>query len=261
MNLANIHLYNYVIIYTENCDLYINKTNEEIFIKQGEIAFLEKNICFNVRFIRKGNGPLYRSIDLTDEMLNTLRNVVEPIIKIPAEYYTVKRGLDDRIFKIKSCAVCINIFEKLFNNENEGVSGIYKLAYLASKCENPLKFALSLYSSVAITFKERLNKIILSDISKKWKLSDVADEIHISEICIRKRLDSENINFNQLLLDARMNKAVKYLMKTNLQIGIISSLVGYSSISYFIKTFKEYYGVTPKQFEIGIKQNILQTVA
>ncbi|HBR1031144.1 TPA: helix-turn-helix transcriptional regulator [Klebsiella quasipneumoniae subsp. similipneumoniae] len=241
--------------------MYINKKDEEIHIKHGEIAVLEKNISFDVRFIRKNSGSLYRSIDLSDDILNTLRNVVEPIIKIPTEHYTLQRGLNDRIFKIKSCAVCIELFDKLFYKENNCLSSIYKLAYLISKCEHPLKFALSLYSSVAVSFREKLNRIIFTDTSKKWKLSDIADEIHLSEICVRKRLDSENINFNQLLLDARMYKAVKYLIKSDLQIGVVSSLVGYSSISYFIKTFKEYYGITPKQFEIGIKQNLLQSVA
>ena len=100
--------------------------------------------------------------------------------------------------------------------------------------------------------------MILKDISKKWKLSDIADELNMSEISVRKKLDIEESNFNQLLLDARMNKAIKYLIKNTHQINIISSLVGYSSISYFIKTFKEYYGITPKQFEIGIRKKLTE---
>ncbi|MCE9860034.1 helix-turn-helix transcriptional regulator, partial [Raoultella planticola] len=71
------------------------------------------------------------------------------------------------------------------------------------------------------------------------------------------KLDLENINFNQLVLDARMNRAIKLLLKSDKQIGVISSLVGYSSVSYFIKTFKDYYGITPKKFEIGLKENFL----
>ncbi|MEX9938582.1 helix-turn-helix transcriptional regulator, partial [Providencia rettgeri] len=109
---------------------------------------------------------------------------------------------------------------------------------------------------VAFTFTEKINRVILSDISKKWKLSDIAEQFNISEISITKKLDQERTNFNQLLLDARMNQAIKHLIKNEKQISTISELIGYSSISYFIKTFKNYYGLTPKQFEIGIRENL-----
>ncbi|HFZ1748366.1 TPA: helix-turn-helix transcriptional regulator [Klebsiella oxytoca] len=118
------------------------------------------------------------------------------------------------------------------------------------------KFAISLYGSVAVSFSEKIATLIFSDLSRKWKLSDVADEMHISEISVRKKLEQESINFNQLLLDVRMNQAAKLIIRSNHQISMVANLVGYSSISYFIKTFKDYYGITPKKFELGIKQNL-----
>lgn len=261
MKLTNIHLYNYVLVYAENCDLYLKKNSEEVIIRHGEIAIIEKNISFDVKFIRKKDGSLYQSLDLSDEILSSLRDVIEPIVKIPTESFVVKRNFVDRIFKIKSCAVSIDFLGKLIFGNSGELSMIYKLAYLVSKCENILNFALSLYSSASVSFKEKINKILFADISKKWKISEIADKLHLSEICVRKKLDAEKISFNQLLLDARMYKAVKFIIKSDNQIGTISNLVGYSSISYFIKTFKEYYGVTPKQFEMGVKQNILFSAA
>ncbi|MEX9826224.1 AraC family transcriptional regulator [Raoultella planticola] len=256
MKLKNIHLYNYVIIYASNCDLYIKKSDDEIFIPHKTIAILEKNISFDVTFIRKSEGILYERIDLDDETITTLKNIIEPLVHISIESFTQKRDFKDRIFKIKSTPLNITFFEKLKNREDLQVSMAYKLAYLASKCEDITKLALSLYSSVAFTFTEKINRVILSDISKKWKLSDIAEQFNISEISIRKKLDQERTNFNQLLLDARMNQAIKHLIKNEKQISTISELIGYSSISYFIKTFKNYYGLTPKQFEIGIRENL-----
>ncbi|HHW3955436.1 helix-turn-helix domain-containing protein [Raoultella planticola] len=258
MRLKNIHLYNYVIVFTNCCDLYLKTTEEEIFIPHKTIAILEKNISFDVRLVRKGNGTLYQSLDLDEDMLASLRNVVEPFVHISPEELTYKRSFKDKIFKIDSSLASVNIIETLANKDNSKISRTYKLAYLVSKCEDITRFALSLYSTVAITLKERVSNLILKDISKKWKLSDVAEELNMSEISIRKKLDMEESNFNQLLLDARMNKAIKYLIKNTYQINIISNLVGYSSISYFIKTFKEYYGLTPKQFEIGIRKKLTE---
>lgn len=258
MRLKNIHLYNYVIVFTKSCELHLKTTEEEILIPYKTIAILEKNISFDVRLVRKGSGALYQSLDLDEDMLVSLRNVVEPFVSVSPEELTYKRTLKDKIFKIDSSIVSSDIIETLANKDGSKISRTYKLAYLVSKYEDITKFALSLYSSLAISLKERVSNLILKDISKKWKLSDVAEELYMSEISVRKKLDMEECNFNQLLLDARMNKAIKYLIKGTHQINIISSLVGYSSISYFIKTFKEYYGLTPKQFEIGIRKKITE---
>lgn len=258
MKLKNIHLYNYVVVFTKSCELYLKASEDEILIPHGTIAILEKNISFDVRLVRKGSGALYQSLDLDEDMLASLRSVVEPFVRVSPEELTYKRSFKDKIFKIDSSVVSSDVIENLVNNDGSKISRIYKLAYLVSKCEDITRFALSLYSSLAISFKERVSTLILKDISKKWKLSDIADELNMSEISVRKKLDIEESNFNQLLLDARMNKAIKYLIKNTHQINIISSLVGYSSISYFIKTFKEYYGITPKQFEIGIRKKLTE---
>ncbi|SQQ14525.1 putative phosphatidate cytidylyltransferase [Escherichia coli] len=58
MKLKNIHLYNYVVIYTKNCEIYINKGNEQVYIPPRTVAIFEKNISFNIETIRKGDGVL-----------------------------------------------------------------------------------------------------------------------------------------------------------------------------------------------------------
>ncbi|EEW8141713.1 helix-turn-helix domain-containing protein [Escherichia coli] len=256
MKLKNIHLYNYVVIYTKNCEIYINKGNEQVYIPPRMVAIFEKNISFNIETIRKGDGVLYESFDMKHELLTSLRRVIEPSVKFAAESYTNKRSFKERIFKVKSCSIVIDLFKRLKDNGSPEFTAIYELAFLVSKCENPSMFAISLFSSVAVTFSERVVTLLFSDLTRKWKLSDIAEEMHISEISVRKRLEQECLNFNQLILDVRMNQAAKFIIRSDHQIGMIASLVGYTSVSYFIKTFKEYYGVTPKKFEIGIKENL-----
>ncbi len=70
---------------------------------------------------------------------------------------------------------------------------------------------------------------------------------NVSEITIRKRLESENTNFNQILMQLRMSKAALLLLKTHTRYPI-SNMIGISSASYFIRVFNKHYGVTPKQF-------------
>ncbi|HCQ8367396.1 TPA: helix-turn-helix domain-containing protein [Klebsiella oxytoca] len=255
MKLKNIHLYDYIVIYAKSCDLHITRGDEKVLILKHSIAILEKNIAFDIEIIRNGEGELYECFELSSELLSSLRYVLEPVFKVSTEDYTNRRDFKKKIFKIEPCSVTVEFFKKLKNCEVSNISSTYKLAYIISKCENLSDFATSLYSSVAVSFSEKITTLLFSDLSRRWKLSDIADQMHISEISVRKKLEMESINFNQLLLDVRMNQAAKLIIRSDHQIGIIASLVGYSSTSYFIKTFKDYYGITPKQFNIGIKEN------
>ncbi|HAU9448900.1 TPA: helix-turn-helix transcriptional regulator, partial [Escherichia coli] len=106
------------------------------------------------------------------------------------------------------------------------------------------------------TITERLKDIIESDLSKTWQISDFAKILHMSESLIRKRLKGENINYNTLIVDIRMNYAFNMLMATEKNINIISREVGYVSTSYFISKFRNYFGITPKQFSIKVKNKI-----
>lgn len=51
------------------------------------------------------------------------------------------------------------------------------------------------------------------------------------------------------LISIRMNKAGALLQQTDLSLKDIAASVGYSDVSYFIRMFKKYSGVTPKQFK------------
>lgn len=74
----------------------------------------------------------------------------------------------------------------------------------------------------------------------------MADRLNVSEVTVRKKLESESTNFFSILLDIRMNSAFKLLVHEGLQVNIIAANLGFSSVSYFIKTFRSYYGLTPK---------------
>lgn len=62
------------------------------------------------------------------------------------------------------------------------------------------------------------------------------------------------ISFSVYLTDVRMKKAKEYLQSmVELNVSDIADLVGYSDLSYFIKTYRDYFGETPGQ----TKSNLL----
>ena len=56
--------------------------------------------------------------------------------------------------------------------------------------------------------------------------------------------------FSEILLEKRMERAVLLMKNTPLSIEEIAAMLGYSNHSNFYKAFKEYYGVTPREFNL-----------
>ena len=55
--------------------------------------------------------------------------------------------------------------------------------------------------------------------------------------------------FTEILLEKRMERASLLLKSTALPIEEISAMLGYSNHSNFYKAFKEYYGITPREYQ------------
>ena len=54
--------------------------------------------------------------------------------------------------------------------------------------------------------------------------------------------------FTEILLEKRMGRTVLLMKNTSLSLEEISALLGYSNHSNFYKAFKEYYGMTPREY-------------
>lgn len=67
---------------------------------------------------------------------------------------------------------------------------------------------------------------------------------YLSSIFIQEK----GIGINKYIKTVRMEKARELLRETNMKISDISERVGYSSLSYFCRSFRNEYGVTPDQY-------------
>ncbi|EUD07258.1 helix-turn-helix domain-containing protein [Providencia alcalifaciens] len=254
--LNKVHIYNYMIIITKNCTLKITSNKgDDILIPQGNIAFIEKNNVFSVRINRCGNNELYESLHLDDDIVTDICKSIEPLVtpSLLGSSFLSERNINKKVFFIPYNEIELNIFENLKNKKLSKYNTILKCIYLFSKVTNISDMLISLRISSRITFVDQVKKIIEKDLQKKWTLNELSILMNLAEISIRKKLEAESMTFNNLLLDIRMNSALKMLTKNPNHINIIAKNTGYSSVSYFIKTFKSYYGITPKQFRLNIK--------
>ncbi|WP_213134203.1 AraC family transcriptional regulator [Citrobacter sp. FP75] len=240
----------YLVIYTDNCDLTIQKNNETLFFPQRTFVFIERGIKFSCKIKKSLPGiKPYRVIRLDKKELVMLKDVFKATHSYYLDEKVIARKPHNKIIGVEGRQEYIEEFNRAESTTDQPLK-ILKLANIISRIGRSKEIINSLIVSAAITFTDKVRNMIEENTSRKWRLNMIADEFNISEVSVRKRLESEGTSFNNLLVEIRMNKAMQLLLENELQIHQISRDVGISSPSYFIKNFKDYFGITPKQFII-----------
>ncbi len=98
-----------------------------------------------------------------------------------------------------------------------------------------------------LSFSGKVRNIFLSDISRAWKLRDVCGYLYMSESLLKRRLLEEKTSFSKLLLEVRVAHAKK-LLENRCNVKHVAEHCGYSSMSYFICVFRQYFRMTPRHF-------------
>lgn len=249
--LKKIRFYNCAIIHLRDAQLLIKtKDGQTLNIPPESLCYVEKNTVIDVALEVLGKGIPYEIYHIDSDVLNCICKVMEPLLLDPQRVNHSRR-------KIFTCALDetdIRIFKRLIGSNIPQHRQVYKITYLLSKVSDIESLVYSLSVSTDTTFTEKLKAIIESDLSKSWRLVDLANILHMSEVSIRKKLEKESNNFNALVLDIRMHHAAKLITTTDKHINSIANEVGYTSTSYFIRNFKDFFGITPKQFSLKVKK-------
>lgn len=240
----------YLVVYTDNCDLTIHQDNKDLLFPKGSFVFIERGMKFSCK-IKKENSEKkpYRAIRLDKEELIMLKDIFKSTHSYYLDEKIIGRKPRNKIIGVDGCPDYVRIFYRI-ESASDRTLKVLKLAYVISRMGIAQEIIHSLVSSAAITFTDKIRSMIEKDTSRKWRINMIADKFNISEISVRKRLESEGGTFNNLLVEVRMNKAMQLLLENELQIHQISKAVGIFSPSYFIKSFKNHFGITPKQFII-----------
>ena len=104
---------------------------------------------------------------------------------------------------------------------------------------------------------EHATEFVDKNFDKDITVSDICKAANVSKSVLYK-------NFNSYLsctpIDyinkKRVEKSCHLLLKSNLSIEKVMNEVGFSNLSYFYKRFKEYKGITPKQYRTQNRENL-----
>lgn len=101
-------------------------------------------------------------------------------------------------------------------------------------------------------FIEQAEVFVLEHISnEQFGVSELATLMHMSRSNLLRKIKKETeLSASQFIRQVRLEKGKELLDETELTVSEISYQVGFSNNSYFIKCFREQYGLSPGEYRI-----------
>lgn len=101
------------------------------------------------------------------------------------------------------------------------------------------------WSRVVRKVKEYIRSNLKNDIT----MEQIADLTHLNpDYTTRIFRNITGMTIRGYLIKKRMERAKTLLQTTGLSVSEVAMESGYDNFSYFIRVFRQYFGVTPKQF-------------
>lgn len=99
-------------------------------------------------------------------------------------------------------------------------------------------------------FLDKLNKLILDNIAEQALCVDLlADRMNMSRSTLYRKIKAlSDLSPNELINITRLKKAAAYLHEGTYKVYEISSMIGFSSSSHFIRNFQKQFGISPKEW-------------
>ena len=96
---------------------------------------------------------------------------------------------------------------------------------------------------------------IESNYSEHITVADAAEMSNFSESYFSKIFRQlTGTSFTQYVKEYRLERAAEKLRDTNTPISEIAFSVGFNNLSYFTRSFREKYKMTPKAFQMNCKK-------
>lgn len=228
---------------------------DEIFGYHGEIIFVDDyftNAEHYVKDIEIVSRELMEAIDILDAELiekesGNLINAIEKSEQISRLYiqnmlYSMIKALCDRA-KPENLDELLIRAERLFQLKDPG--GMLK-EY--GEAINMLLVQVGLKEDKSGIISEIKNVVEL-EYRKDISLDYVADKVNLSPTYVSYLFKKETgQTLVKYITDKKMDRAKKMLGDRNLKIMQVAKSCGYENQSYFNKLFKNYFGITPKQY-------------
>lgn len=106
------------------------------------------------------------------------------------------------------------------------------------------------------TFIEKIEQIVENNLqNQSFEITGLAEQVGISRSSLQRKIKkTANMSPSEFIREIRLKKAVVLLKSGDYNIDEIAVIVGFNSTSYFIRSFKKKYEMTPTAFKQSIEK-------
>jgi len=175
-----------------------------------------------------------------DKLLHRVKNGVKFSKETALAVNRELELLDCNVPKMEQLTVCIRVLSLLSQDRNPIMLDVpEKTTYLESELTQPDKV-------------DAISQYIAEHYSQRITLDELADKFFISRSTLHRLfLSNFGETFVQRLKKTRLGHAERLLESSSYSIGLIAEKVGYESQSNFNRQFKEYRGVSPREYRLN----------
>lgn len=159
-------------------------------------------------------------------------NVIQALFE--ETQFSGERRLDREIDRLYSCSDISQILEVTEENIRD-----YE-AFLERSMSESRNEVATVKNYIYQHYNEDLN------------LETLAEKVYLSSGYLSFIFKKETgMNLNRFIRVVRMEKARELLCNTNMKVAQVSEETGFSNVSYFCRSFREYYGSSPESYRKG----------
>lgn len=108
------------------------------------------------------------------------------------------------------------------------------------------------------SISERVLDYINKNFTNSITIEEIATYMHLNSAHLMRRFKKETgKTIQRIITEKRVQESCRLLASSNMTNTEISLMVGFNSPSYFTATFKQYIGVTPKDYRLHIKSHYI----
>lgn len=259
-----IHKHNYIeIVYVCAGKLTHYIDNKELIMYPGDLLLMNQYVAHSVKRAEMGDIginfiALPEFFDIPLQMMREHNVIADFLVGTLRQNHSTPQYL---MFQLKEQKAISNLMENMirsiiYEGENEDVINQYSMGlvflYLMNHMDKLTQNSSQSYEDIVI-------QSTLKYIDSHYKtavLSRIAEDFNQSLPAISRMIKKNTgFTFLELLMRKRFQKAIMFLIETELSVEEIVANIGYENQSYFYRKFKKRYGMTPNQYRIEHKHD------
>lgn len=239
------------IIYVLFGEVSLKKSNAQFKLGKDDFIVLSKTEKYDCQ-VKSGGRAFYFVLDYFVKNQND-----NYVYAFKGDSINKPRATDsDLVYQLRQLLLM------KIQKENSNYSKVYKQYFtLITLLEGYYQIELRNNNQKNIKGQvEDLKFYIDNNFEKDIRLSDLADQLYVTEQYLSRVFKEENgIGISEYLVKRRLAKVRQLLLESEESITDIAYSVGFSNINSFNRIFKKYQGMTPSDYRREVKNDSLVT--